>query len=236
MLSWCQDRDADSLRHYRAAQAIYERLGMREELGLIEGLLGFTQRNDGHPAEARVHFERARTMGEELRSNKILARALSGLGSLAIDNRDFERARQLKEQSLGFFRELGDQWIVALITGGIGRMYLAAGDVPAGRRLLTEALMLARSLGGRAAIPYGLEAMADICAREGNARKAVRLYGAASVLREALALAYSTIERISYDKALNLLHKLVPDDVFDLEWKRGGALTLAGAIDEALGE
>src|SRR5262249_54407747 len=51
MLSWCQDRDADSLRHYRAAQPIYEKLGRREAVGQIEALLGFTQRNDGHPEE-----------------------------------------------------------------------------------------------------------------------------------------------------------------------------------------
>jgi tetratricopeptide (TPR) repeat protein len=184
--------------------------------------------------DARAHFEKALAIGEELRSDRIRAGALSGLGSLAMDSGDFDKGLQLREQSLALFRALGDQWLVALITGAVGKMYLAAGDPAKGQRLLREALMLGRSLGSRGAVPYGLEAIADVFARQGDAPRAVRLYGAASVLREALALAYSTTERITYDAALERLHLLVPAEVFEQEWKDGRALSLQGAIDYAL--
>lgn len=234
LLSWAQDRDADSRRHYGAAQALYVALGYKEEVGIIEALLGFTERNDGRPAEARAHFERAMALGEELQSDRILARTLNGLGSLAVESGDFATALQLKEQSLARVRAHGDLWGVALITGSMGRTYLAAGDLATARRLLQEAITLARSLRSRGALPYGLEAMAEVCAGEGDAPKAVRLYGAASSVREALALAFSTTERITYDAAMDQLHRLVPEDDFEREWREGRAMSLKAAVDYAL--
>ncbi len=234
LICWSQDRDADAQRHYGEARRLYTALGARLELGRVEALLGYTKRNDGRPDEAQGHFETALALGKEAGSDEIVARALNGMGSVAMDRGDFVAARELKERALGLFRKLGDLWVVALITGSMGRMYTAAGDLATARRVVTEALILHNGLGSRGAVPYGLEALADICGREGQAEKGIRLYGAASVLRESLALDYSTTERISYNSGLEELRESVSPAVFETEWMAGRALTMQAAVDYAL--
>ena len=60
--------------------------------------------------------------------------------------------------------------------------------------------------------------------------KAVRLYGAASAQREALALRFSRTQLEAYQQALDSLHQLVPDDVFAVEWEAGMHLGFQAAI------
>ena len=83
-------------------------------------------------------------------------------------------------------------------------------------------------------MPYALEGLADICAKENEAQKAVQLYGAASAQRETFALTFSATERSSYQLALDRLHELVPDETFDQEWKNGKSLSLQAAIELAM--
>jgi len=234
-LSWCQDRDEDALRHFRAAKTIYDGLGKREMVGLIEAFLGFTERNDANNAAAREHFERARTIGEEIQSRRLLLIAQNGLGSLAGDDGDFVTAREVKEKSLAGARVLADHWIVSLISGSLGRLCFLAGDYAASRNYIREALTLARELGNKWSVPYALEGLGDICSRENQGFKAVRLYGAASAQREALALAFSPTETENYKNALARLHAVVPDaEVFDREWQAGRALSIQAAVDLAM--
>jgi tetratricopeptide (TPR) repeat protein len=233
-LSWCQDRDADALRHYRAAQTLYRDLANVEQVGIIEALLGFTERNDGNNSAARTHFERANAIGKELCSKRIMAMAGNGLGSLAADEGDFAGARAAKERSLVSFRSLGDQWVVALITGSLGRVCYQEGDYAAAKIFLQESLLSVRDLGNKWAVPYAIEALADICAKDNQATKAVRLYGAASAVRESLALSFSTSERAAYTRALERLHEHVANGLFEREWLEGRSLGLPAAIDLAM--
>jgi hypothetical protein len=99
---------------------------------------------------------------------------------------------------------------------------------------MQEALKLGRDLGNKWGVPYALEGLADICAKENEAQKAVQLYGAASAQRETFALAFSATERSSYQLALDRLHELVPDETFDQEWKNGKSLSLQAAIELAM--
>jgi predicted ATPase/class 3 adenylate cyclase len=232
-LSWSQDRDPDARRHYHTALELYRDLGAREQMGIIEAQLGFTERNDGNPAKAREHLERARTIGEELHSVRVLGTVDSGLGSLAGDEGDFATASAAKERSLVAFRSLGDQWVVALITGSLARACYQAGDYAAARTFVREALLSLRDLGNKWAVPYAIEGVADICAREGDGAKAVRLYGAASAQRESLALSFSKLEQAAYARAMDRLHELVTEEVFVHEWHQGRTLSFAAAIELA---
>ena len=233
-LSWCQSRNADALRHYRVAQSLYRSLGKLETVGVIEGLLGFAERDEGHSDAARAHFYRAMSLADEHRLKRVQATALNGLGSLAADEGDFVHAREAKERSLVTFRSLGDQWIVALITGSLGRVCFLAGDNVAARRFLREFLVLARDLGNKWTMPYAIEALADICAKENHARSAVQLYGAASAQRETLNLAFSGSELTAHQTALAGLRGMIPADEFEEEWNQGRSLNLQAAIELAV--
>ena len=233
-LSWCQDRDEDALRHYQAASSIYESLGMEEHVGIAEAFLGFTQRNEGNYAQARVHLEKAQRIGEKVGSKRVLGAVANGMSTLLAAEGDLVQAREIKEQSLRTFGEIGDRWIVSFVKGSLAKVCFAAGDLEASRRYITDALTITRDLGNNWSVPYAIEAIGDILAEQGEPARAVRLYGAAAGQREALALAFSPTERDSYTLAMNRLHKLVPDARFTEEWKKGQTLGFQAAVNLAL--
>jgi tetratricopeptide (TPR) repeat protein len=233
-LAWCQDRDEDALRFYGEAQRLFEQMGMPVDAAFVEAFRGFTERNEGNNDGARVLFEHAKTVGETQRSDRLIATGLSGLGSIATDEGDFARAREMKERSLAIFRESGDKWIISLVTWSLAKACISERDFDAARRYLGESIAMSRELGNKWSIPYALESIADICIAEGCGAKAVRLYGAASTQREALGLAFPPAEKISYQKALDHLHALVSEKEFNVEWNAGRALTAQTAINFAL--
>jgi predicted ATPase/class 3 adenylate cyclase len=233
-LSWCQDRDDDALKHYRAALALYENLGMELQVAQVEGNLGFTQRNEGNYGQAKIHFEKALTIAKALGSDRIVAMASNGLSTVLGEEGDLVQARAIKEQCIRMLREIGDRWLISFVKGGLAKICFAAGDFEASRRYVTEALTITRDLGNNWSVPYAIEALADILAEQGEAARAVRLYGAASGQREALALAFSPTETESYARAMNRLHKLVPDSRFQEEWEKGRSLGFQAAVNLAL--
>jgi predicted ATPase/class 3 adenylate cyclase len=233
-LSWAQDRDEEAFRHYRAAQNLYGNLGMKIEVALIEAYLGFTERNEGNNAQARIHFEKARELGEALGSQRVIATTLNGFGSLLAAEGDFAQARLLKERCIQSILAIGDRWVLSIVTGSLARTCFLAGDLKASRRYINEALAISRDLGNNWSVPYAIEGIADICAEENQVAKAVRLYGAASAHRESLALAFSPTEQVTYQAAMDRLHKGISDDEFQEEWNKGRALGFQAAVDLAL--
>jgi len=233
-LSWAQDRDEAALVHYGKARSIYESLGMKTEVGLIDAYLGFIERNEAHDAKAKVHFENARGVGEALGSSRITLTALSGLSSIMAAEGDYAQARKIKESCIAGAKALGDRWVQAWATGALARVCFDMGDFGAARCYIIDALAITRDLGNNWSVPYAIEAIANILMRQNEAAKAVRLYGAAAAHRETLALALSPMDAITHREAMELLHKAVPDEQFQEEWKQGQALGFQAAVNLAL--
>jgi predicted ATPase/class 3 adenylate cyclase len=233
-LAWCQDRDATAIRHYHTALGLYESLGMKAEAALTEAFLGYSERNDGNNAQAHAHFDRAFAVGVELGLARVRITVSNGLGTLLAAEGNLAEARRLKEQCIEWMAGSGDEWVLAAINGSLGRICLLSGDLPAARRHVETALRVLQKLGSYWAVPYALEAMADICARENEAAKAVRLYGAASAYRATFALQFSTTERVSYQSAMEQLRALLPNAEFQREWATGLTLGYQDAIESAI--
>jgi predicted ATPase/class 3 adenylate cyclase len=235
-LAWCQDRDERAIKHGRAAQALYDSVGMKKESAMVEALLGYTERNDGNNDQARKHFEHAIAVGKEIGSERVLMMAKTGFGSLLAAEGDLVQARELKEQCIPYFKGIGDEWVLSIVMGGLSKVCLIAGDLKAARQYIKDALAITRKLGNNWSVPYAIEAIADICAQEDEGPKAVRLYGAASAHRAAFAIQFSTTDKVYYQKAMDRLHALVPEPQFEEEWTQGAALGFQAAVDLALNQ
>jgi predicted ATPase/class 3 adenylate cyclase len=233
-LAWCQDRDEEARDYYVKSLEIYERLGARGAIGLLHAFLGFTDRNEGRNDAARAHFEQAQQIGREVNSDRVAITALSGLGSLAADDGDLETARRWKAECLAVCRRAGDTWLVGVISWSLAKVAIAQEDHVSARTYLSTAITNARELGNKWSIPYTIESFADIAANEGNAVRATRLYGAASVLRDGLGLGLSPVEKITYDQVLQRLREKLSAPVFEDEWKAGCALRSDEALQLAI--
>ncbi len=235
-LSWAQDRDEAARVHFRAAHELYNAAGLRKEAALALAFLGNTERNDGQNARAHEYFAEALILGREANAERAILAAKNGLGTLLAFEGDLAKARELKEQCLAGFQGLGDIWPQAAVYGSLSRLCLIERDLPTARKYVKEALLIVRRLGNNWAVPYAIEGIADICAEEGDGVKAVQLYGAASSHRAALALQFSTTEQVTYKKAMDRLHAMLPDERFEEEWTRGAALGFQDSVDLAMAE
>jgi len=235
-LAWCQDHNEEAIQHYLEARRLFEQIGDQLHAGLITAMIGFAGRNLGHYEQSRECFQKAEAMARELGSDRLMATALSGLGSLAGDDGDLAAGRALKERALALFRSLGDRWIVSVVLWSVGKVCVAQPDHEAARKYLRESLSLSRQLGNKWSIPYVLEALADICAEENQPGKAIRLYAAASTQREALGLSFSVSEQSAHQTALGHLQSMVTPEEYAGEWAAGLALTTSASVALAMEE
>jgi predicted ATPase/DNA-binding SARP family transcriptional activator len=157
------------------------------------------------------------------------------LGGLAILRGDQARAWPLFEESLAIHRSLGDAWGISHALSNLSFLALEAGDAEATRALLSEALAIERDSGHQPRLANALEMSAKLAAADGQPELAIRLYARAALLLE-------RIRRLTFevgwpDPAPNLddLRAEVGEVAFDEEWKRGRAMTLLDAIDQATG-
>ena len=151
-----------------------------------------------------------------------------------MDAGNFVQARAWKEQALAELQSVGDPWIVGLVRGSLGKACVHLRDLGAARTHLREALTIARDLGNKWAIPYVLEVIGEVCFLEGRPDKAIRLYGAASVQREALVLSFSKVERIAFEESLQAMKSAVSPARFEAEWTHGRELGWIAAVRLAL--
>ena len=233
-LSWAQDRDEAARQHFLAAHDLYAAAGQKQEAALALAFLGNTERNDGRNAQAHEYFTAAFKAAEELGSTRVRLAALNGLGTLLSFEGDFAKSKEMKEECLAGFKAMGDDWPQAAVYGSLSRLYFNQRDFAKAFSYIKKALHIVRRLGNNWAVPYIIEGIGNICAEEGDAVKAVRLYGAGASHRAALALQFSKTEQVTYKMAMDRLHELLPEPQFLEEWTRGGALGFQASVDYAM--
>ncbi|MES2569488.1 MAG: tetratricopeptide repeat protein [Verrucomicrobiota bacterium] len=229
-LAWCQDDDPIARALMNEAIAIYREVGDIREAMLFQAFLGIVECSDGDYSASRAHLEDVERYARENDDRQILATALSGLGNLANHAGDPARARQLKEESLAAYRQIGDLWVISLLNWSLSNVAMAQRDFESARNILREAATIAEHLGNEWLIPYVLESLGRIALEEGEGVRGARLYGAAEVLRERFGLPIPLSERAAYAKTLQWMHAQTTMDAFDEAWAAGRAL----APDEAI--
>lgn len=118
---------------------------------------------------------------------RVRARALSAAGRLAYRQGDFERARQLYEESLRTsYAVSGSSWSVGQSLSDLGGVARAEGDHERAEAFFHEAADVLRAAGHRVRLGTVLGNLADVRLARGDAAEAARL------AREALALQEET--------------------------------------------
>jgi tetratricopeptide (TPR) repeat protein len=93
---------------------------------------------------------------------------LNNLGIVARFQRDLTGARQMNEESLALFRELGDRWATGQLLNNQACVASDQGDYAEARALLQESLSIRRQLGDKAGLALSLNTLADVMLDEGD--------------------------------------------------------------------
>jgi predicted ATPase/class 3 adenylate cyclase len=107
------------------------------------------------------------------------------LGDVVWSRGEHERAKELFEESIRLYREVGDKRGVAWTLGGLGNLFSDQGDYERAKELYEEGLALSRELGGAQPLGDYLYSLGHMYLLEGDHKRATTLTEeAAALLRE----------------------------------------------------
>ena len=170
-LEWCQDDKGQE----EGAEA-----GLR-----LSGALSQFWHRRGYFAEGRRWLEQAldKLPSAVLAMSALRASALSGAGTMAWLQGDYDRATALHGQSLALYRELGDAWNVAFALNNLGVQAFCQGEYAAAQPLFEQSLASARQVGDGILIVMPLNNLGCLAYNLGDYERAQAFYN------ETLALA-----------------------------------------------
>jgi predicted ATPase/class 3 adenylate cyclase/DNA-binding XRE family transcriptional regulator len=149
----------------------------------------------GH-IEARPYAEQALSIARIHNDQPNIARALSILGLVLADEKNFTEAQSTLEESIVLYQKIGDEWGNAHSLTCLGHVSEVKGDLKTAVSLREQALELFRKLGDRYFESATLNFLGIIQAMQGNVERGM------AELQESLRLAQQCDS--SYEIAMNL--------------------------------
>jgi tetratricopeptide (TPR) repeat protein len=147
------------------------------------------------------------------------------LGWVALTQGDIATARTCIEEGLALYRKMEHREGIAEALALLGRVEAARGEYTYARVLYEESLTIAREIGDKELIASSLAGLASVVAVQGEPDWAVRLWGSAEALREAIGAPLQPIERADYDHAVAAVHDHLGEIDFVAAWAQGRAMT-----------
>src|SRR5205823_4110083 len=124
----------------------------------------------------------------------------------------------LFEQSVGLFREVGDDRSLSNSLANLGQASLAIGDPLQAVEYFRQSLELRQALGNTLGIAECLEGFAAAASATGKPRRAARLYGAAEALREITGAPVETADHPEYQRLVERIRRRLGEGSFASEW------------------
>jgi hypothetical protein len=112
---------------------------------------------------------------------------------------------------------------------------LNLGDLARARVLYSEQLTLATRVADPWWLVWGVEGFARLAVASGEAAHAARLFGAAAAHRKALGIPLRPLPQRVHDREIEHSQTELGPDAFAAAWEEGQTLSIARAVDEALG-
>jgi tetratricopeptide (TPR) repeat protein len=141
----------------------------------IAGALGRFWHIRGYLSEGRSWLARA-LIGGRSAPESARIEALTGAGTLAADQGDYDEARARYEEGLALTRDRGDRPGYATFLDHLGGVHLERGDVERAAALFRESVALWEDLGDRAGRARALNNLGAACHYAGDHDRAVQLY------------------------------------------------------------
>jgi predicted ATPase len=190
----------------------------------------------------QTHFDEAKQLVEELLALKPLLHTMRRvgpgwvLGEVARAHGDLEQARAQYQSDLPWPETSPSPRPRALALRGLADVALAEGALPQAAALNARSLALRAQIDDSPGIANSLEGMAAAAAATDGYRRAARLLGAAQGLRAKLGAAYSPREERELSPLRAAVVAKLGTDPGERELSAGRQLSMAEAIELALGE
>jgi tetratricopeptide (TPR) repeat protein len=155
-------------------------------------------------------------------------------GNMYIANHQFDLAREKLSLAMDAMQEIGSKRTITMIKSELAHALRYEGNFPQAISAYQETLREWQKMGHRAAVAHQLECIAFIVKAMEQLEKAVRLIGAAEVLREKIEIDMTVQEREEYEKEISELKTNMDENEFMSLWAEGRSMTMDEAISLAL--
>jgi predicted ATPase/DNA-binding SARP family transcriptional activator len=175
----------EDLENVRAALHWFAATGeVTSEVRILDALWNFLNVR-GHLSEGRDLLEAAIGRGADAPA-ETRALALAHCGTFAFRQGDYARGKQVTEEALALFRELGDANQVGRCIGTLGNMAVGEGDLDRAIELYEEAAVLTREVGNRSRLALILANLGSIAGQRNEAEQSARYASEAVALQREL--------------------------------------------------
>ena len=205
--------------HAREAVALLETFDDPWNLGLALFALGEALLPDNRDG-ARASYERSLSSFRSIGDPWGIAHALTGLGGLAMRERNYPAARALMEEGLALHRSVDNPGAIATSLVSLGELARREGDDVAAIPYLNEGLARYRALGDTEHVAWALYNLGMVAVRQGDAT------AAAAALSESLAIRSKQGNSAEIAKTIAAVARLAV-----LVGRAETAATLSGAIE-----
>ena len=216
---------------------LYREIGDNRSAGLVLADLGASLHWDGKEEEAIESLEESLRLLRATGERWGIAYALLWLGDTWFRMGDIERAATSWEESLLLTQELGDDYLMGWSLGGLADVARLRADYKRATGMFKESLSLYLSSGkNMIGPPFSLEALGLVAVALGDAKRAARLWGAASAWREAINELLPPTYQRDYAASITQARTQLGEEVYASAWSEGHAMSPEQAIALALEE
>ena len=231
-LAYWQGDHAAAREAYEEALAIRRRLGDRRGEAEVIFSMAFLHAIARDVDAARAAFDESRAIYDEVGDRQGSARALQAAGmALSVAGR-YAEAVPLLELGGQRMRELGDFFSYSNSRSTLGRAAHRLGDLERARRLHLEGLEASYGMREMTGVGVVLRDLASLAAAEGHYRRAMRLLGAGTALRESLG-AEAPRELVNSPDPMPVAREHLSSDEIEDALEEGHRMTVDEAVSYA---
>ncbi|MGO8947315.1 MAG: ATP-binding protein [Ktedonobacterales bacterium] len=235
-LALWQGDDALAARRLEAAATLGRETGDVRTVQIALNNLGIIAEQQGDLEQAEARYVESLALARGAGNQRGIAASLSNLGVLAVSRGDLERAEDYFQEALALHRQRGDPKGIALALLNLGGVAGQRGEVAQAETLGREGLALVRDVGDLRFCAGALDLLAGTAGMAGQGRRAARLLGAATALRETIGAPQPAREHDDTEQAVAPARAALGEEGWMAAYVAGHAVTPEQAITEALGE
>jgi len=216
------------------SQRIFEDLGDElQAAGSLYLMASIANRND-RASQAIEPTCKALLLYRKLGAVVGQGHSLDQLGRAMTSLSRWAEARDAFLESLTLLNEAGDAHCSARVQRRLGMLDLYDGQLESARGHLREALVVSLRVDDRLSAVAAMEGIGHLAAMQESAERGAELFGAASIMRDAIKVIRSFDEAWFRDRGLEELHKQLDEPSFTAAWERGATMSPDEAIAYAL--
>jgi predicted ATPase/class 3 adenylate cyclase len=216
--------------------SISRRLGDEPDLAYKMNNLGALALYRGDLVEANTTLEEAMVLARDAGHVMTLALCKNNLGVCAMVDRDYETAQALMEEVKELLWAVKDRSSYAILLHNLGLLALLRRDLDRAADLCAQSIGKAVDLLDRLGVACDLDVLAAVAGEQGDIPRAVRLWGAAEALRDAIGAAQPGDEAALLGPFVEAAKIRLEETAWDVAWAEGVAMDQDEAVAYALRE